>query len=55
MVRGQRALLVLLSTLVVHAYTLQIVMAALVIVLAFFFMPGNDSSDTMLMRVRALV
>ena len=27
-------------------------MAALVIVLAFFFMPGNDNSETMLMRVR---
>ena len=29
-------------------------MAALVTVLAFFFMPGNDSSNTMRMRVRVI-
>ena len=36
------------------ACVLQIVMAALVIVLAFFFMPGNDNAETVLMRVRLL-
>jgi hypothetical protein len=43
---------VALAALGLQEFVVQIVMAALVIVLAFFFMPGNDSSEIMLMRVR---